>query len=137
MIVAGLGLRGSATRDSLRDALARALQAAGLDGVHCVSLLATPRDKLGADGLVRLARELGVALVGVDREWLRAAPTLTDHGFVRAVRGSGSPAEAAALIGVQLRGAPGARLLGPRSVSADARATCALATSAPAGANPP
>jgi cobalt-precorrin 5A hydrolase len=58
---------------------------------------------------------------------MNATVTLTDHARVRALRGSGSTAEAAALAAALMHAGPGATLLNPRVVSADRLATCAIA----------
>ena len=57
---------------------------------------------------------------------LTAQATSTQSPASRASRGTGSVAEAAALAAA----GPGARLLSPRVISADGRATCALAEGA-------
>lgn len=114
MIVAGFGFRAAASGASLRDALARA--AGGHR--HCPARLAAPADKAAA-----LATALGAPVTAVSPEALAAAETLTRSPRVTALRGTGSVAEAAALAAA----GPGARLLGPRVVSADRLATCALA----------
>jgi cobalt-precorrin 5A hydrolase len=112
VIVAGFGFRASATAASLADALARA--AAG----RAVSHHATAADKAPA-----LAAALGQPVTGIAPEVLAVQPTLTRSAASLSNRGTGSVAEAAALAAA----GPGARLLGPRAVSADGRATCALA----------
>lgn len=117
MRVAGFGFRAGAGSDSLADALARAGGAAGL------TALAAPADKAGARCLADLAARLGLPVRAAAPGDLAAAPTLTEAPRVRAARGTGSVAEAAALAAA----GPGARLLGPRAVSADRRATCAIA----------
>ena len=115
MIVAGFGFRRGAGLPSLRDALARA--AAG----RAVGALATVADKTAA--LNGLADELGVSVIAVDAADLARVATMTESAAARAARGTGSVAEAAALVAA----GPGAALLGARVVSADRMATCALA----------
>lgn len=149
MRVAGFGFRRDATAASLRDALARALEAAETVAADAtvrpasasrpVVLLATARDKAGADCLRALSEALGVPVCAVPDARLRATPTSTDHARVRALRGTGSTAEAAALAAARMHGAPDARLAHPRAVSADRRATCAIATwpSPPSPPSPP
>lgn len=112
MIVAGFGFRAAAGPASFRDALARASGGRRPDG------LAAPADKAAA-----LAAALGAPVTPVAPEALAAADTLTRSPRVAALRGTGSVAEAAALAAA----GRGARLLGPRAVSADRLATCALA----------
>lgn len=113
MIVAGFGFRAGAGVASLADALA------GTGGRP--QALAAPADK--APALAPLAARLGVAVIAVAPGALARAQTLTDSPASRAARGTGSVAEAAALAAA----GPGARLLGPRVVSGDRMATCALA----------
>lgn len=115
MIVAGFGFRSEASLAALQDALA---QAGGREGV---THLATVADK--AEGLAPLGRMLGLPVVSVAAEVLRAQVTLTQSQRVQASFGAGSVAEAAALAAA----GPGARLRGPRSVSADGTATAAIA----------
>ena len=112
MIVAGFGFRAAAGAASFRDALARAATGRGPDA------LAAPADKAAA-----LAAALGQPVIPVAPEALALAETLTRSARVTALRGTGSVAEAAALAAA----GRGARLLGPRAVSADRLATCALA----------
>jgi len=113
VIVAGFGFRGGAGGDSGAGALA----ATG----RTPQALAAPMDK--APALAALAATLGVPVIGVAPEALAAVRVLTDSPASRAARGTGSVAEASALAAA----GPGARLLGPRVVSADRMATCALA----------
>ena len=115
MIVAGFGFRGAATVASLRDALA---QTGGQP-----QALAAPHDKAEAACLIQLAQSLFLPILAIDPFALRAAATITQSPMVRAKRGTGSVAEAAALAGA----GPGARLIGPRCISTDRLATAALA----------
>lgn len=119
VIVAGFGFRGAATVDSLRDALARA-------GGGPVDVLATARDKAASPAFRAFAQGLGVPARAIDPAVLDRQETRTQSGPSLAARGIGSVAEAAALAAA----GPGARLLGPRSISADGMATCALAQGA-------
>jgi cobalt-precorrin 5A hydrolase len=119
VIVAGFGLRASASADSLADALARAGGAP--------TLLATAEDKARSPAFRALAHRLGLPVLGIDPAALSAQTTLTQSATSRAARATGSVAEAAALAAA----GPGARLLGPRAVSGDGMATCALAEGAP------
>lgn len=146
-MVAGFGFRRGATLASLRDALAQATASAALNvptaprgdmaviqpalALWPIVLLAAPQDKADAACLRALAVELGVPVRAVDAALLGATPTLTDSARVRALRGSGSTAEAAALAAAVIRGGPGATLLHPRVVSTDRLATCAIAAPAP------
>lgn len=118
MIVAGFGFRGGAGLASLRAALALAQQ-----GQPPVTLLATARDKVLA--LAPLAEALGLPLTGLSPEALAAVATLTRSAASLAARGTGSVAEASALAAAAA--AVGARLLGPRHISPDRMAACAIA----------
>lgn len=133
MMVAGFGFRRGATLASLHDALAQALEVAQLPTTwaHSITLLAAAQDKAGAHCLRALAADLGLPLCAVAPAQVAATPTLTDSAAVRALRGTGSTAEAAALAVALVQSGPGARLLHPRSVSTDRLATCAIATLTP------
>ena len=117
MMVAGFGFRAAATAVSLRDALARAV------GERRVTVFAAPADKADAACLSELALEAGAGIHAVAPDDLSRQQTLTEAPRVRAKRGTGSVAEAAALAAA----GPGAKLLAPRSISADRLATCAIA----------
>lgn len=113
MIVAGFGFSTRATLDSLKGALT----AAG----GRPEALATLEDK--APALAPLAEALALPLIAV------AGPlpaTRTQSAASLRARGAGSVAEACALAAA----GPGAYLLGPRAVSPDRLATCALARGA-------
>jgi len=118
MIVAGFGFRRAATAESLLDALDKAR------GPQAPALLSTAEDKAAAPAFQALSARLGLPIHAVTLEALAQVETPTRSATVRALRGSGSVAEAAALVAA----GPGASLLGPRAVSADRMATCALAT---------
>jgi cobalt-precorrin 5A hydrolase len=118
MIVAGFGFRRAATAESLLDALDK------VRGPQAPALLATAEDKAAAPAFQALSARLGLPIHAVTLEALAQVETPTRSATVRALRGSGSVAEAAALVAA----GPGASLLGPRAVSADRMATCALAT---------
>ncbi len=113
MIVAGFGFRADARVESLASAFARA-------GGQAVCL-ATAQDKAEAAVFRRFAA--GQRVIGVGPEAIRAQRTLTQSTASLATRDTGSLAEAAALAAA----GHGARLLGPRVISDDGCATCALA----------
>ena len=117
MRIAGMGFRKTAGIDSLRSAL---LAAGGTDGVVA---LATAADKAEARALIALAAELRLRICAIAPTALAAVETPTRSDRVAARFGTGSVAEAAALAAA----GPGARLLGPRAVSADGMATAAIA----------
>ena len=113
MIVAGFGFRGAATADSLADAYAKAGEA---------QLLATVSDKV--PGVFEaFAEGQGLDVVAVEADDLIVQQTITQSFTSLAERGTGSVAEAAALAAA----GAGARLIGPRVISDDGCATCALA----------
>lgn len=110
MIVAGFGFRSGATLESLRAALALAQT-----GAPPVTHVASVADKLP------LLRGLGLPVIAATGIEQVATPSRSPASL--AARGTGSVAEAAAL----LAAGPGARLLAPRCISPDRMATCALA----------
>jgi len=120
VIVAGFGFRSGAGLSSLRGALALAQQ-----GQPPVTHLATAQDKVTA--LVPLAKALGLPLTGVAPEALVAVSITTHSVASQAARDVGSLAEASALAAA----GAGARLLGPRRISPDRMATCAIAQGTP------
>lgn len=120
MIVAGFGFSTRATVASLRDALDRAR------GDAAPAALATAADKVAA--LAPLATAMDVPVIALPAAALAAQATATTSPRARALRGTGSVAEAAALAAL----APGARLIGPRVTSTDRLACCALAEGDPA-----
>lgn len=115
MRVAGFGFRAAAQAASLRDALERA-------GARA-DLLATAAEKVDAAAFRALARDLGLPIVGIAADSLARERTATHSTRVADRFGTGSLAEAAALAAA----GPGARLVGPRVVSADGMATAAIA----------
>ncbi|WP_425102380.1 cobalamin biosynthesis protein [Tropicibacter sp. S64] len=117
MIVAGFGFSTRVGTDSLRDALARACQAAGVRP----DALATAHDK--APALAPLADGLRLPLHPIAPDALTRQTTLTQSPRALHERGTGSVAEAAALSAA----GPGARLLTPRIHAQDRLSSCALA----------
>jgi cobalt-precorrin 5A hydrolase len=99
----------------LQDALSRA------GGPFGVTHLATLQAK--AEGLAALGQALGLPIIALEPEALRGIATPTRSDRVAAIFGIGSVAEGAALAAA----GPGARLRGPRAVSADGTATAAIA----------
>lgn len=120
MIVAGLGFRASASLDALRDAFLRA-------GGDRAEALATAADKADAAVFRALAAERALPVHAVALADLAGQPVLTRSARVHTLYGTGSLAEAAALAATAAGHLAGARLLGPRAVSADGTATAALA----------
>ncbi|WP_019833055.1 cobalamin biosynthesis protein [Sphingomonas sp. PR090111-T3T-6A] len=121
MIVAGFGYRSGADLASLRDALAMASAQ-----TRPVDALAGPRSK--ASLLARLAEALALPLIVLEPEALAGMATPTRSAASLAAHGTGSVAEASALVAA----GAGARLLTPRHISPDRLATCALAEGFPA-----
>jgi len=117
MRVAGLGFRKEATIESLREALAAAGGACGLDA------LATATDKADAAIIVSLACELGLTIKPVPAEILAGVETSTRSSRIETMFGTGSLAEAAALAAA----GQGARLVAERVISRDKAATAAIA----------
>lgn len=115
MIVAGFGLNSGATLASLQDALAKA---GGAEGVTHLATLASK-----VEGLAALMEALALPVVGLQPAALRGVATMTRSDRVDALFGTGSVAEAVALVAA----GQGARLRAPRAVSADGTATAAIA----------
>lgn len=129
MRVAGFGFRAGASLASLQDALQRALELChlGEPAPHGLIGLATAEDKTGAACIQALAARLHVPVRAVSPQEIAAMTTLTDSARVRAMRRTGSVAEAAALAAARHFGGGEAALLHARAVSADRLATCAIA----------
>lgn len=125
MIVAGLGFRAEATLSDLQDALAQT--------GRVPDALASLSDKAEAPVLKSLAEALNVPLIALPPEALAGEPTLTCSPRIKARFGTGSIAEAAALVGAR-QGHQGAtaRLLAPRIQTENGMATSALAERIPA-----
>ncbi len=118
MIVAGFGFRSETSLAALQDALARAGGPAGV--THLATLAAK------APALAQLGQILGLPVLALSPEALADQPTLTRSDRVQALHHTGSVAEAAALAAA----GPGARLRGPKAISADRTATAAIAEGA-------
>ena len=119
MKAAGIGFRKGADEAALIAALDAAGGAEGLDALACVA------DKAQAAPLSGLAARLDVPVIPIGADALTAQNTVTRSSRVEQLYGTGSVAEAAALAAC----GPGARLLGPRSVSPCGKATAAIAVS--------
>jgi cobalt-precorrin 5A hydrolase len=117
MKVAGLGFRREANISSLREVLAAAGGADGLDA------LATASDKADAASLISFAHELGLPIKAIPADVLARVETATHSARIATMRGTGSLAEAAALAAVGRQ----ARLISTRIVSRDRAATVAIA----------
>ncbi|MGQ0683106.1 cobalamin biosynthesis protein [Bradyrhizobium sp.] len=117
MRVAGLGFRRDVTFASLREAL---IAAGGAEGVTAI---ATVSDKLGSDALERLAGELNVPIKAIPANVLVGIATSTQSELIKEKFGTGSVAEAAALVAAGRH----ARLVSTRAVSQDRTATAAIA----------
>lgn len=117
MKVAGFGFRQAAGLASLRDALAAAGGAQGIDA------LATVAQKAASPPLLALAAELGLPIHALAAETLAHVSTPTRSSRVMVRFGTGSIAEAVALAAA----GTGASLLAPRAASADGMAMAAIA----------
>jgi cobalt-precorrin 5A hydrolase len=113
MKVTGLGFRRGVSAESLRAAI-------GLVGLG--DALATAQDKVHEPGLLRLAQDLGLQVLGVPRHDLHAQG-VEGSARVMAAYGTGSVAEAAALAAA----GPGARLVQAKRAAPDGMAVAALA----------
>lgn len=118
VIVAGFGFRAGASVHSLCSAFQSARE-----GAPPVTHIATPAEK--AHQLAELANLLELPVIAVPPERLVGVETLAASAASTAAKGVGSVAEASALAAFE-----GARaaLLGPRHISRDRMATCAIAT---------
>lgn len=118
MIVAGFGLRASATESALRATLAMVTPPAP-------TALAAPADKAGHPALQALATALGLPLVAVALDQITAQAAATTSPNQPARYGTRSVAESAALAAC----GPGARLIRTRQIGPGGLATIALAES--------
>ena len=115
MIVAGMGCSSQASLAELRGVLAQVTAGRALGAIACLD---ARKAQIGA-----LAQELGLPLVTVRRADLQGVDTPSRSDRIAAEFGTGSVAEACAL----LVAGQGARIIKARQVSATAQATCALA----------
>ncbi|AIA75754.1 hypothetical protein FF32_13155 [Halomonas campaniensis] len=120
--IAGFGFRSEATLESLVQALDQLIdQYAAVYKYGLINRLAA------AHSMLPMVEELGrlrnIEVIAVADAELSTVATLTHSTHSLQARGTGSVAEAVAL----LAAGPGATLLGPRIISADRRATAALA----------
>ncbi|MGO2241863.1 MAG: cobalamin biosynthesis protein [Halomonas sp.] len=117
--VAGFGFRSEAPLASLAQALDQLIEQYG--AIHRLA---------AAHSMLPLVQQLGqlrsLEVIAVADAELSSVATLTQSARSRQTRGTGSVAEAVAL----LAAGPGETLLGPRLISADRQATAALAESA-------
>ncbi|MEG3175498.1 cobalamin biosynthesis protein [Sphingomonas sp. RB3P16] len=116
VIVAGFGYRGGTALSSCEAALALAQH-----GHPPVTALAAPDDKIAL--LAPLAERRGLALLAIPADAVAGIATPTTSPPSLKARGTGSVAEAAALVAA----GKGARLLSCRHISPDRMATCAIA----------
>jgi|28_taG_2_1085356.scaffolds.fasta_scaffold00269_10 cobalt-precorrin 5A hydrolase len=120
MKVAGFGFREGATANDLAAALA-------LTG-HRPDALASVAAKAETPAFRALSAKMNLPVIALPEEALRGTSTLTSSDRILARFGTGSLAEAAALLGACQGGDTAtARLLGPRVVAADGLATAAIA----------
>lgn len=117
MRVAGLGFRGAATPEDLHGAL---VAAGGTEGL---TALATLEAKAGSPALLAIAARLGLPILPIGPELLGRQIVQSRSPRVTFLHGTGSVAEAAALAGA----GKGARLRGPRAISAGGMAAAAIA----------
>lgn len=133
MKVAGFGYRRDANASSLADALDLATQVHG--EVDCLAVssgtlessetLTCTEDRVSPkniDCVKALSLDRNIPLKVIDESALRYIPTVTQSEASIREKGTGSVAEAVALAAVG-----NGRLLGPRVVSSDRMATCAVA----------
>lgn len=116
MIVAGFGFRAAANIDSLQNALAAT-------GETAISAIATPSDKAQNNAIQALATALKLPVIEIAATDMQDASTRTQSAKVQEKRGTGSVAEACAIVAA----GPDATLKSARVVSDDRLATCAIA----------
>lgn len=116
-IIAGFGFRESASVASLTDALARVS-----DGIQ-ITGLAAPTDKCSHTAMQELSAKLDLPLYPIDQIDLEAKVTPTLSEAALSARGTGSVAEASALIAAGST----ATLMRTREISTDRLAVCAIA----------
>jgi cobalt-precorrin 5A hydrolase len=115
MIIAGFGMRAGVTEASLQDALDQT--------GYAPDAIATVVDKVGIDAFQAFACIQNLPIQAVSQVSLDQAQTQTQSQVSLHHRGTGSVAEAAALIAA----GTGATLLSGRKISNDRLATCAIA----------
>ena len=119
MRVAGIGLRAGTSLDSLRQILTRVEALAGP-----ADALASLPEKLHLPALQALAAERVLPLHGAG---VAGVETPTRSARIQALHGTGSVAEAAALLLAHRLGRGRAHLIVPRLTAEDGMATCAMA----------
>lgn len=120
MRVMGIGFRAAADLASLQDAMRLALESAGPAKIDAlVTEAAKSREKVFQE----FAGLMGIPGLGVTQADLQQMITPTQSQRIQDKFGTGSLAEAAALVAA----GPNARLVAPRVVSGDAKATAAIA----------
>ena len=115
MIIAGFGMRAEVTEASLQDALDQT--------GYAPDAIATVVDKVGINAFQAFARTQNLPIQAVSQVSLDQAQIQTQSQVSLYHRGTGSVAEAAALIAA----GTGATLLSGRKISNDRLATCAIA----------
>jgi len=115
MIVAGFGMRADVTEASLQDALDQT--------GYAPDAIATVADKAEFVAFQTFARAQNLPIQTVSQDSLDQAQTQTQSQASLQHRGTGSVAEAAALIAA----GTGATLISTRKISNDRLATCAIA----------
>ncbi len=120
LIVAGIGYRKAATLADLRDALA-------LTGATPTAL-ASVAVKADGEVMAQLARDMNLPVISVTEDQIAKIETITQSARIAARFGTGSLAEAAALVGAG-HGMAGvnARLTIPRVQTKNGMATAAIA----------
>ncbi len=121
MIIAGIGIRASATPKSLASAYDIACRTAGITAVDA---LATAVEKSTSAALNDFAVQNSLPLQSVT---VQGIETKTQSSRIQSLFGTGSLAEAAALVAA----GPNARLICPRITSICGRVTMAIAESEP------
>ena len=126
MICAGIGMNSAVTAEELSALLAEAPKRP--------VRLAVLREKRSVAGFQRFVSRCPVKLIALDVAEIVGEQVLTYSERVHARFGTGSVAEALALVAARRHSEPPAhvQLLGPRLISSGGRATLALAATIPA-----
>lgn len=117
--VLGIGCRGEVTEAALREAADKAMSCAP----GSLDRLATLEERAGTETVLAFAAHNGLHLVALKEAALIGCPTLTRSARIAARFGTGSVAEALALVAA----GAGARLCCERQISTDGMATAAIA----------
>ncbi len=116
-LILGIGFRETAPMASLNEVITRVLNGRGTP-----KLIATLDRKAKADQCKFIARDLNVEIIALSEDAIRGVDTPTKSDAIQIHFGTGSIAEACAIMAM-----PNAKIITPRITSQDGTATAALA----------